>query len=252
MSAHAAAGDLTRWAMSAVVVVGLHALGAAALLAWHDPAGVGDESAPVVVDLAPYLVPSEPMQDLPTGPLQLQAAAPAAAPEEKLERDDEPKPDERVETKLAPQPQERIEVPPAPIPPVATLPLPEAVEPPPVKRPEAMAMPAPPPTAPPRERHASAVEINKWHTGIVARIESHLIYPEGAKARRQKGVVQVEFSFNREGRVVASKVAHASGSVALDQAALETLQKAQPFAQPPAGMAGEVFTFTIPVRFTLR
>src|SRR6202030_3238266 len=55
----AARSDLTRWAASAVVVLGLHALGAATLLAWHDPIGVGDESSAIVVDLTPYAPPSE-------------------------------------------------------------------------------------------------------------------------------------------------------------------------------------------------
>ena len=32
-----ARGDLTRWAASALVVVGLHGIGGATLLAWHDP-----------------------------------------------------------------------------------------------------------------------------------------------------------------------------------------------------------------------
>jgi periplasmic protein TonB len=248
---------LMRWVASAAVVVGLHGLGVAALLAWHDPVGVGDESPAVVIDLAPYVAPSESTEDLPPGPLQQQAAAPA--PEQKVERRDEPKPeDEKLEAKIEPVPQEKIEVPPAPVPPVAALAPPEAVEPP-VTAPE-LAEPAPPTdtppapvtTAPPRQRHASVAEINKWHTGIVAQIESHLVYPTTAQARRQMGVVKVEFSFNRQGRVISSQVVDASAYAALNQAALETLQKAQPFPPPPAGTPDDTFTFTIPVRFRLR
>jgi protein TonB len=249
---------LMRWAASTVVVVGLHALGVAALLAWHDPVGVGDESPAIVVDLAPYVAPSDSIEDLPPDPLQQQAAAPA--PEEKVERKVEPKPDEKVEAKNEPEPQEKIEVPPAPVPPVAALAPPEAVAPPPVTPPELMVEPAPPSdtppapatTAPPRQRQASVAETNAWHKAIVTQIESYLVYPAAAQARRQKGVVQVAFSFNRQGRVIASQVADASAYAALDQAALETLQKAQPFPPPPAGTPGDTFTFTIPVRFRLQ
>src|SRR5207302_7985786 len=135
----AARGDATRWLASAVVIVGLHALGVAALLAWHDPLGVADASSAVVVDLAPYAPPSESTEDVAPGPIQQQAAAPA--PEAKVER----KPDEKIEAKIEPKaeekPEEKVEVPPGPVPPVAAVPPPEAVEPPPP--PERKAQPAP-------------------------------------------------------------------------------------------------------------
>ena len=247
--------DLTRWAACALVVLGVHAAAGAALLARHDPVGVGDQSEPVIVDLSPYVPPTPSMEDLPPGPLQQQAAPPA--PEQKVERTDETKPDEKVEAKVEPEP-EKIEVPPAPVPPVAALPPPEAVHPPPPS--ETMVEPAPPSdtppapatTAPPRERHASAEEINKWHTDIATRINSHLVFPPAARAHHQSGEVQTAFTFDRAGRLISSKVAESSGSAALDQAALETLKKAQPFPLPPAGMSGDAFTFKIPVRFRFR
>ena len=213
-----------------------------------------------MVDLAPYVPPSESTEDLPPGPTQQQAAAPA--PEEKVEPKDEPKdepkPEEKVASKIEREPEEKIEVPPAPVPPVAALAPPEAVEPP-VTPPEPVTEAAPPTdtppapatTAPPREHHASVAKINQWHTAIVTQINSHLAYPAAARARGQKGVVQVAFSIDRQGRVVSSRVAHASGYAALDQAALEALQKAQ-LPPPPADMPGGVFPFTIPLHFSIR
>jgi protein TonB len=240
---------LMRWAASAAVVVGLHALGVAALLAWHDPVGVGGESS-FVVDLALYAPPSDSPEDLPRGPIQQQAAMPA--PPEKAE----PKPVEPEEKVEKIEPEDKIEVPPAPVPPVAALtPPPEAVEPPPPPEPTPQpALPAdgPATTAPPREHQASAEEIDAWRTGIATLIESRLVYPAAAQARGQKGVVKVMFSFDRRGRVVSSHVVGASAYAALNQAALETLQKAQPFPPPPAGTTDDTFTFTIPVRFRLR
>ena len=249
----AARGDLTRWLASAVVVVGLHALAVAALLAWHDPLGVADDSSAVVVDLAPYAPPSESTEDLTPGPIQQQAAAPAPPmvepkPEETVEAKTEEKPEEK--------PEEKVEVPPAPVPPVAAVPPPEAVTPPP--RPEAQPMPpsnmppAPVTTAPPRPHVASAAEVNEWHKGIFAQIQRHKDYPIAARARGEKGVVQLAFSIDREGRVTASRVARASGHAALDRAAMETLQKAQPFPPPPADMPGAEFSFTVPVAFSIR
>jgi len=261
----AARGDLTRWLASAVVVVGLHAAGVAALLAWHDPLGVADESSAVVVDLAPYAPPSESTEDVAPGPIQQQAAAPAPQtveprPEEKPDETIAPKPDEKVEAKAEPKPEakpeEKVEVPPAPVPPVAAVPPPEAVPPPPAPKaqpaPASDIPPAPVTTAPPRPHEATAAEANAWHKGIFAQIQRHKAYPAAARARQEKGVVQVAFSIDRQGHIVSSRVARASGYAALDQAAMATLEKAQPFPPPPADMPGEQFSFTVPVAFSIR
>jgi protein TonB len=257
----AARGDLTRWLASAVVVVGLHALGGAALLAWHDPLGVADESSAVVVDLTPYAAPSESTEDVAPGPIQQQAAAPA--PEAKAEQKPPEKVEEKVEAKTEPKaqekPEEKVEVLPAPVPPVAAVPPPEA-EPPPPPPPEPQAQPAPPSnippapatTAPPRQHQATAAETNAWHKGIFAQIQRYKDYPASARARGEKGVVQVAFAIDRQGRVIASSVAQASGFASLDRAAMDTIQKAQPFPPPPVDLQGDEFKFTVPVSFSIR
>ena len=260
----AARSDLTRWAASAVVVLGLHALGAATLLAWHDPVGWDEDSSPVVIDLTPYAPPSDSPDNLSPGPLQQQAAAPAPPPqiepkiEPKPEPKLEPKPEEieaKLEPKVEPQPDEKVEVPPAPVPPVVAVPPPEAVEPvtvpEPPPSPPADAPPAPATTAPPRPHPVSAAAANKWHKGIQTQIQ-RIADREAARARREKGVVDIVFSINRQGRVVSSRVAHASPYAALDQAAMGILQKAQPFEPPPAEMSGEEFSFSVPVLFGRR
>jgi len=260
----AARGDLTRWVVCAVVVVGLHAGGGAALLTWRDPIGVSDASAAIIVDLTPFAPPSESVDDVAPGPVQ-QAALPA--PEQQVEpkpdeAEEKPQetPDEKVERKV--EPEEKVEVPPAPVPPVAAVPPPpEAVEPPQkVTPPQPEAPPAPPDprppapatTAPPRQHTPSAAEANKWHKGIFAQIQRHKEYPPASRVRSEKGVVQLAFSIDRQGHVIASRVASASGYAALDRAAMATLQKAQPFPPPPADMPGEEFSFTVPVAFSLR
>jgi len=269
MTAGAAArGELTRWLACAIVVVGLHAGGGAALLAWHDPVGVGDESDAVVVDLSPFAPPSESVEDVAPGPLQQMAAAPA--PEQKVEEKPdekiEPKPpekvEEKVEAKLEPKveekPVEKVEVPPAPVPPVAAIPPPpEAVEPPP---PEPRAQPTPPSnippapatTAPPRPHTATAAEANAWHKAIFACIQRNKDYPAAARARGEKGVVQIAFAIDRQGHLISSLIAQASGHELLDRAAMETIHKAQPCLPPSPDLPGEAFNFTVPVAFSIR
>jgi protein TonB len=52
----------------------------------------------------------------------------------------------------------------------------------------------------------------------------------------------------RHGRAII----HGSGDAALDPAAMEMLQRAQPFPPPPTEMRGETFKLTLPVTFMAR
>ncbi len=178
--------------------------------------------------------------------------------EAKVEAKPQPSVQPKVEAKIEPEPQEKVELPPAPVPPVAALAPPETVEPPPVTPPEPTVTappsdtpPAPATTAPAREHHASVAETNKWHRDIVAQIERHKSYPPAARARGQKGVVQVAFSIDKDGRLVASRVAQASGHALLDEAAMAALQTSQ-FPPAPSGTPGNEFSFTVPIEFKLR
>ena len=224
------------WLASALIVLALHAAGGVALTVWHVPIGIGSpESNAIVVDLSPFVSPpSDSQEDVAPGPAQDMQPVPEAA---------EQKPEEK--------PEQKVDVPPAPVPPVAALPPPEPVkpevQPAPIEVPPAQVA-----TAPPREHVASPAAVKAWHTEIVAQIERHKAYPPAARSRREKGVVELAFSLDRQGRVVSSRVAHASGSADLDQAAMATIERAQPFPQPPAGMAGLEFSFTVPVKFSIR
>jgi len=226
--------DLRRWAASAAVVLALHAAGAGALLSWRDPVTVGEPSDTVVVDLEPIVnAPSDTAEDLPPGPKQ-----------EEAEATPPPKQDE-VEQKQ----EEKVEVPPTPAPSVAAVPPPEPVAP---KPPEpSQVMPAPATTAPP-PAHASQAQISKWQRDIVMQFERHKAYPRAAKERGEIGMVQLDFTIDREGRVTSSTIAKSSGYAALDEETLATVRRAQPFPTPPAGVSGTAFQFKLPVKFNIR
>jgi protein TonB len=125
----------------------------------------------------------------------------------------------------------------------------------PAKRPdtpkEEPAPPVPVTTAPPPPR-PSAAQITSWHRQIATRIERHKGYPAAAQIRHETGVVQIAFTIDRQGKVVASRIARSSGSTALDQETIDTLRRAQPFPSPPANMPGDTFEFTVPIRFKVR
>lgn len=90
-----------------------------------------------------------------------------------------------------------------------------------------------------------------WEGLILAHLEHFRRYPARARAGRQQGTVTVRFRMNRAGMVLSSAIVKKSGSYDLDQAALDTLQRAQPLPAIPADMADEV-ELTVPVKFQLR
>ena len=112
--------------------------------------------------------------------------------------------------------------------------------------------PPPPPTAPPRQRTASAAAVTSWNISIAKQIERHKGYPPSALGRRESGVARVAFAIDREGHVIDRRIIQSSGHAALDQEAIATLERAQPFPAPPEELAGERFEFTVPVNFTVK
>ena len=225
--------DLPIWIASAIVVLGLHAAGAAALFTWHDPVSFGVPSDAIVIDLAPYSPPSETVEDIAPGPQQQEEAPPPPPKQEKVE--------EKIE---------KVDVPPSPAPAVAALPPPEPPKPKDEPTPMPVA-PAPATTAPPRA-HASKAEIESWKGSISKQLELHKSYPPFARAHGETGVVELAFSIDREGHVLSSRIVKSSGYAALDQETIATVRRAQPFPVPPTGVDGEKFDFTVPVKFNIR
>jgi protein TonB len=228
--------ELGRWAASAALVLGLHAAAAAMLVTWQDPVTIGEPSDAVVIDfdLTPITTPpSDTVEELPPGPKQ-DEEAPAPPPKQ-----------EKVEEKV----EKKVEVPPSPAPAVAALPPPEPVQP---KPPEPTPVPpAPATTAPPRA-HVSPAQIKSWQTEIATRIERNKqAYPRAAEARNQKGVVELAFSIDRTGHVVSATVLQSSGHPILDQEAVATVRRAEPYPAPPAGLDGETFAFKFPFKFDI-
>jgi protein TonB len=226
--------ELRRWAVSIVVVVGLHAAAAGMLMTWQDPLAADEATDAIVVDLAPL---ANAAIDAPEN----------VAPGPKQQEMDEPPPEpEKTEQKL----EEKIELPPSPGPVIAALPPPQQVKPePPKPKPQP---PVPMTTAPQRQRTVSLAVVNSWHNKIVGLIERNKAYPPAAQGRGETGVVQLAFSIDRQGRVLASRVVRSSGHASLDQETLATVHRAQPFPPPPADLPGGKFDFTVPVKFNIR
>jgi len=92
---------------------------------------------------------------------------------------------------------------------------------------------------------------DSWEGRVLARIEKFRRYPGPARAARQQGVVYIRFRMNREGQVLSSFLARSSGFPALDQAALDTLRRADPLPKIPDDRPNEL-ELSVPVEFYIR
>jgi protein TonB len=182
----------------------------------------------------------------------------AALPEQPVPSGDDPtRPpvEEPAQTTQAPQ------LPPAPENPPPDQSAPEALERtrPRPEKPAASAPPArraaPQPKAPSQDRAERPGTDARQQTAtyaavVAAHLRRHHTYPRDALAGATSGTVRVRFSLTREGSVTSAAVSQASGSPALNSAALSTVRRASPFPRPPAVLTQ--LTFVVPLRFETR
>ncbi len=200
-----------------------------ALLAWQAVQPMIAPPAVAVFDVAPPAAPDQPVEEVPEGPRQVEQQA--RKPKEQVER---------------PEPPRIVVLPPSPV----------AIPAPPPAEPVQAADPVPETTAPkslpaPPANRVSNNAKATWEGLLLAHLEKYRRYPGASRSRREQGVVHVRFRMNRQGQVLSASVIQSSGFPALDQAALDTLRRAQPLPAIPEDKPDEL-TLTIPVEFFLR
>ena len=101
---------------------------------------------------------------------------------------------------------------------------------------------------------AAAVELlNRlaYSPGEVAKLLEHnKRYPDEARGRGEQGVATLNFTIDRDGHVLSSRIVKSSGYATLDAETLALVQRAQPFPPPPPELAGS--ELTVPVSFSIR
>ena len=202
-------------------------VGAGLLLSFDVSSPPPKPAAPLVVTLLPLASPPE------TPPKPRQAPKPV----EKHERQPTPPRVEPVEHVISPLPA--ITLPPSP--PA------KPADPAPPQPETAAPRTAPAPPAP----QVSSNAPDTWEGRVLARLEKFRRYPGAARSARQQGVVYIRFRINRDGRVLSSSLLRSSGFPALDQAALETLRRADPLPRIPADRPDEI-ELSVPVEFYIR
>ena len=174
---------------------------------------------------------------------------PPASP--RAEKPDKPKPEHPKVKKDVPPP-----VPPRIKPVVHSLALPAPALPAPAEQPQqptpqtaeqpvAKAIPAPP--APQPASNAP----DSWEGRVLARIAKYRRYPGDARHSHQQGVVYVRFRMNRSGHVLTASITRSSGFANLDQAALDTVHRADPLPPIPPDRPEEL-ELAVPIEFYIR
>lgn len=177
-------------------------------------------------------------------------------------------------------PEEPVAPPPAPAPPPAvTVPQPEnvkavqqqdnsaatlaAADPEPVREPRQEPAPQPQSTKPAaaaqratgtgsdRSAGGKAGDQRSYFAELMAWLNKHKSYPREAKKAKQQGVVELQFTLQRDGTVLASSIRKGSDYPLLDEAALAMLAAASPLPALPASMDRQQITLVIPIEFSL-
>jgi periplasmic protein TonB len=251
-----------RWAGAAVLVIAVHAGGAFALLHPQEDDNP-DVPGAIAIELAPVVTaPALKSEDLAPGPLMQEEAPAQQTPKQTKVTVVEEVP--RAEpSPLAPDPAVTL---PEPQPDKTAKPeetvektTPEQVSqqalansvttaPPPSEARPADTAAAP---APGLSAFAARAQAS-WHKSLVAHINRYKRYPTEARTHRMEGEVNVQFTLDRRGNVLSSRIARSSGSSVFDEEALAVLQRATPLPAPPEQSPGDSLSLVLPIQFHIR
>ena len=142
-----------------------------------------------------------------------------------------------------PPPQEKKEPPPPPPPP------------PPVEKPKEEVAPPPPPPPPPPpapKKQIDPKEIAEFQKMIYKKINTNKEYPYQAKLSGMEGTVKVSFVVKRDGTVSDVKVVNSSGYKLLDDSAVDTVKKAEPYLPFPQSVEANALRVSVEIVYKLR
>jgi periplasmic protein TonB len=113
-----------------------------------------------------------------------------------------------------------------------------------------------PPT--PETRNTARVEAAapridpSWTTLLFKQLQRFKSYPSGARARNEEGIVNLDFTVDRDGHVVSWRIVTGSGHPDLDAEVRTMLERAQPLPAFPASMTQAQQDFNVNIHFSLR
>jgi protein TonB len=235
--------EAARWTAAAAMVLLAHAAVITPYMLLERPdSSMQAEQPAITIDFAPPEVVPEPAppveeqkpEEVPPPPVE--AATP---PPEEVTPEPEPPPPPKPDELTIPEEK--------PVPPPPPIEKPKVTQPKKPPPPKPVRQAALPPTAPnagtPSVGSSSAKA--EWRGSLRAQIMRNQQHAGEA------GTVMVSCTLDRSGRVLSRHVAQSSGHPVLDQAALATIDRAQPLPAPPADISSAELRLNIPIRFSV-
>jgi protein TonB len=96
--------------------------------------------------------------------------------------------------------------------------------------------------------NAQTSTVGAWKKKIVAQLMRNKGSPPPG-ATGQSGKAIVKFAIDRQGKLISRELVKSTGSELLDAAAIEMVERTEPFPVPPAEVSDDMLTFTVPVIF---
>ena len=156
--------------------------------------------------------------------------------------------------KPAPQPAPRAQTPPPPAPraqtPQQQLP-PSPLHPPQhaPTEPQQAARPAPSPLTNPADLFGQRKAQEDYLWQVVRKIAQHRYYPKSSRENSEEGLVVTLVTIARDGRLLDVTISRSSGYRTLDNAVLEVIRAAAPYAPLPNDVLGDRHTFVLPLNY---
>jgi protein TonB len=259
-----------RWTMAGALMIGLHASGGAAgYVYWSNSASelIIPPATVIAFELAPTPVAPPPPQKIieipeiepvvdPPPPITELELMPPAPPEVKVAVAVPEKPKPKKKKKKEPTKKKKpIDKKPQPdLPPndfknTQDAPSPTTRDVPPQPIPASAPVPAGPT---PDEIARISNAKNLWMLQLDNHLKKYHKYPKAAVRKKQEGAPEVTFIIDRQGNLLEALVRKSSGFSLLDEAAIATLQRAEPLPPPPPEVAGERLSFTKLLGFNLK
>ena len=257
----ASSGALLRWGACGTVVLAIHATIVLAIASHWDDSNLETGASIVMMELAPISAAQPvPLSEVAPGPQQAETEQIEQLKQEapKGRSDADHVPDLPRESDPAVALESEATVVREQTPQTESRELPEAETKEEIHQ-EAAVVTAPPnavmvdvrPAAPAPglvERPTSAA-LATWQRSMVMQLERHKRYP--SQARGEQGVTTLAFTIDRQGHLLSSRIVQSAGSAILDAAALAMLGHAEPFPAPPLGIADELLSITVPIRYSV-
>jgi TonB family protein len=89
-----------------------------------------------------------------------------------------------------------------------------------------------------------------WQKELIAHLDKHKRYPTERSLKAAE--ITLNFVLDRVGHVLSTTIVKGSGDAAFDEAALSMVRRSDPVPQPPAVVADDGLSFTLPINFRVK